>query len=82
MIDDDDLTDDEIKKLYQFIDTMDDAIIRSLENGVSYAIIAGALQAKVAQLYLANDDPDFEGFEFLLTTVLEDFKSRPKWDIK
>lgn len=78
--DDIELTPEEQNEVFEFLDNIDEAIMRSLDRGISYAVIAGAMQAKVAQLYLAHHDPDIEGFEHLLQSTLDDLKSRPSWD--
>lgn len=81
-MDDDRLSKFEIEKLHEFVDKIFKVVQEYLDQDISYCILAGALQAQVVELYLLDNDPDFEGLEELLKTVLNDIINRPKWDIK
>lgn len=79
--DNEDLSPEEETILFEFLDQVDQAIMIALTQGIDQGIIAGALQARITQLYTFGHDPDFEGLEHLLTTVLDQIKTRPSWPI-
>lgn len=78
---DPDLTPEEEETVLEFLDQVDESIITAMSMGLEYGIIAGALQARITQLYTFGHDPDFEGLEHLLTTVLEQIQDRPSWPV-
>jgi hypothetical protein len=82
MIDQDsEFTPEEEEILVKFLDQVDQAMITAMNAGLCIGSIAGALQARITQIYTFGHDPDFQGLEDLLTSVLEQIQQRPDWPI-
>lgn len=60
---------------------LDQLFMEYRSEGVSSAMIAGTLLARVGHYYLVDDPADLEGLESLLEYALSSIKGRPRWDI-
>lgn len=74
--------DDEFDIVLNFVKELDPIVDAAMDNGMEYHTVASAMQAYITHLYTSGDNPDFDGLELLLLTVLENIQNRPRWDIE
>ena len=65
----------------EYLNLVDAASHAAMLMGLQPAELAGALLARVQQLYTLGPEPDLDGLERLLEYSLEQLKNRPRFDI-